>query len=607
MAVDIPGVRIGDSVWVAEDADVSPDARIEGPALIGSASRIMPGVWINGPAVIGDDTIIETGTKLSNSIVWNHVYIGENCRLRGAVVCRAVRLKNGSLLEEGSVVGDEVVVGSGSTINANVKIWPNKEIEAGAVVNESIVWAGSWKRGLFSSYGLTGLSNIEFTPEFAAKLGAAIGGLSARGSTVAISRDWSRAARMIKRALIAGLLSSGADIADLSALTIPNARHFARHARTAATLHVQNSPLDARSVDIRIFDSQGLDIDKRQERKLENLFFREDIRRVGHYEMGNISYPSGVIDRYVADLLAKLDLELVRPAGFKVLVDYDNGVASTALGRVLEEMNCTVIPLNASVEHAVAPQGADAFGARLQEMGVIVRAIRARMGVFIDSPGERCFLIDETGEVLDHGTAFAVLAELQLRQKPGMLVGPASSSIAFAMIGERFGGRFMPAKMTPGAVLRTAQHKETVLASDGHGGYAWPHFQVAFDASFTVARVLEMMAATGLSLNKARQDVPSVGYRHDILFCPWEAKGRVMRTVMERHLRDRVDLTDGVKVFVEGGWVLVVPDPDHPQYHVIASTEDRAQAERLVEEYGAMVRESVEEQRTEAQSVHERE
>ena len=209
--------------------------------------------------------------------------------------------------------------------------------------------------------------------------------------------------------------------------------------------------------------------------------------------------------------------------------------------------------------------------------------------------------------MLDHETAFAVLAELQLRLHPGMVVGPASASTAFAIIAERFGGRFMPAKMTPGAVLRSAQHKETVLASDGNGGYAWPHFQVAFDASFTAARALELMAATGLSLNRLRQEIPQVGYRHVTLFCPWEAKGRVMRTVMERHLRDRVDLTDGVKVFVDGGWALVVPDPDHPQYHVIASTQDPCRVDALLEEYVSLVRDTVDGLQAEAQGVAERE
>src|SRR3979409_462423 len=122
--------------------------------------------------------------------------------------------------------------------------------------------------------------------------------------------------------------------------------------------------------------------------------------------MGGITFPTGVVDRYVDDLLAKVDLELLRPAAFKVLVDYDNGVTSAALGRVLEEMNCSVIPLNASIEPPLMPQGTEAVNARLQEMGVIVRAVRARMGIFIDSPGERSVLIDEMGEVPDHETGF---------------------------------------------------------------------------------------------------------------------------------------------------------------------------------------------------------
>jgi mannose-1-phosphate guanylyltransferase/phosphomannomutase len=88
-------------------------------------------------------------------------------------------------------------------------------------------------------------------------------------------------------------------------------------------------------------------------------------------------------------------------------------------------------------------------------------------------------------------------------------------------------------------------------------------------------------------------------------FCPWEVKGRVMRTMMEKHLKDRVDLTDGVKVFVEGGWVLVVPDADRPEYHIIASTLDPVQSSRLVEEYSQLVRSVVAEAAPQAEAVVE--
>ncbi|HEY3194344.1 MAG TPA: sugar phosphate nucleotidyltransferase [Candidatus Dormibacteraeota bacterium] len=603
--VQIPAARKGDSLWIHEEAEVSPGARIDAPALIGAGAKVRAGAWINGPCVIGGYTTVDSGAKVSNSIIWDHTYIGENCRLRGTVVCRAVTVKNGCLLEEGSVVGSEVVIGNGSTVNPNVRIWPNKEVEPGAVVHESIIWAGSWKRGLFTSYGLTGLTNVEFTPEFGARLGAAVGALAPKGTEIAISRDYTRSARMIHRAVISGMISSGANATDLSVLPAPVARYWARHNRVSA-VHVQTSPVDPRSADIRIFDDHGLDLDKRMERKLESLYFREDIRRVSHYEMGRIIRRDGQTDRYTDDVIAKLDIEAVRGAAFKILVDYNNGASAMVLPRVLQEMNCTVIPLSAAPAEIVIEQDDATFHAHLLEMGVIVSAVKANLGVFIDTPGERCFLIDETGEVLDHDAAFAVLTQLALASRPGMVLGPASASLAFSMIADEMHSRFVPTKITPGAVLRAAQHAETVLASDGGGGYCWPDFAVSFDGIFTTVRILELLAHAPASIAALKKRIPPVAHRAAVEFCPWDVKGRVMRTMMEKHLRDRVDLTDGVKVFIQGGWVLVVPDADKPEYHIIASTLDPALSDRLVEEYAALVRSVVTEAAPESEGVVEK-
>jgi mannose-1-phosphate guanylyltransferase/phosphomannomutase len=602
--VQLPGDRVGDSTWIHPDAEVFDGARIDGPALIGAGAKVRAGAWINGPAVIGAYTTIDSGVKVSNSIVWDHSYVGLNSRLRGAVVCRSVTVKNGCLLEEGSVIGSDVTIGAGSTVNANVRIWPNKEVEPGAVVHESIIWAGSWKRGLFSSYGLNGLINIEITPEFAARLGAAIGALTPKGTEIAFSRDYTRSARMIGRALMSGMISSGTNVTDLSVLPAPICRYWARHNHVPA-VHVQTSPVDPRSADVRIFDDLGLDVDKRSERRLEGLFFREDIRRVSHYEMGRITRRDQQTDRYMEDLISKIDLETVRAANFKVVLDYNNGAVAMVLPQVLRELNCSVIPLNAAPAEIVMEQDDATFQAHLQEMAVITSAVKAKLGVFIDAPGEKCFIVDETGTVLDHNAAFAVLTELALTGKQGMVLGPASASLAFSMIAERLSSRFVPTKITPGAVLRAAQHAEAVLASDGGGGYCWPDFAISFDAIFTVARVLELLAKTGTSLGALRARIPQVTDRTAIEFCPWEVKGRVMRTMMEKHLKDRVDLTDGVKVFVDDGWVLVAPDADRPEYHIIASTTDAGHAQRLVDEYSQLVRSIVSEAAPQAEAVVE--
>src|ERR671936_2727885 len=124
--VDIPGERREGNVWVGEDVEWGIGVRVQGPAYIGREAKIKAGVFLNGPVCVGNFSVVDENTKVSNSIIWPYSYIGENSRLRQAIVCRHVTIKNGCLLEEGAVIGDEVAIGAGITIDAGVKIWPDK-------------------------------------------------------------------------------------------------------------------------------------------------------------------------------------------------------------------------------------------------------------------------------------------------------------------------------------------------------------------------------------------------------------------------------------------------------------------------------------------------
>src|SRR5881396_2044549 len=134
---------------------------------------------------------------------------------------------------------------------------------------------------------------------------------------------------------------------------------------------------------------------------------------------------------------------------------------------------------------------------------------------------------------------------------------------------------------------------------------AGPTLRCHFASILPFGGVLGRLAKTGTSLGSLRSRIPVVKHRAAVEFCPWEVKGRVMRTMMERHLKDRVDLTDGVKVFVDDGWVLVAPDADRPEYYVIASTTDAGHSDRLVEEYSQLVRSVVAEAAPQEEAVVE--
>jgi mannose-1-phosphate guanylyltransferase/phosphomannomutase len=399
---------------------------------------------------------------------------------------------------------------------------------------------------------------------------------------------------MIKRAMIAGMMSGGASIIDLSELPIPVVQYYARQHPIAGAVHIQMSPLDSRSADIRMFDGNGVIFDKKTERKVENVFFREDIRRVHFYEMGDITYPTDAVDSYVDGLLALIDVETLRRAHPRVLVDFDHGSASIVLPRLFKELNVEAIPLNAGFDETYQSKTRDAFAEARRQSALITRTLGCRLGAYIDYGSERIFLIDELGELLDHHEALGVVAMLALRAQPGVLVAPATVPQSVARLVRSIAGAdFVPGKAEPAALLRSAQQHQARLASDGNGGYVFPDHHLAFDGIFTLIKLLELLAKDGRAISAVRKEIPQEAYEHRAEAVPWDAKGRVMRTMVEMHRDASVDLADGIKVFVDGGWVLVLPDPDMPTYHIIVSLEDSARAKALADRYSDLVRSAV--------------
>lgn len=579
---EIGGRREG-NVWIGEGVEFGLGARIEGPAFIGDEAKIKANAFINGPAVIDRFCVVDDNAKVSNTIVWAGSYIGETCRLRQSVIGRSVTIKNNCVLESGTVIGDDCIIGKATRINSGVKIWPHKEIEPGSTVRESVVWAGEWKRGLFSSYGMGGLVNVELTPEFCARLGAAFGAMLSKGAQVAVTRDQARSSRMIKRAMIAGIVSAGARVLDLSALPVPVTQFATRALGCAAGLHVLVSPLDQRSADIRFFDAEGFPLDKRDERRLENLFFREDFRRASFYEMGDIEYATPLAD-YMTLVLDSIDVEAIRRAHLRVLVDYDHSAVSLVLPELLSHLDVDVISVHAGFTEHQRPRSAP------DEAALITRAIGADVGCVLNASGERLVVVDDDGVVVSSHQAMGVIAELLMSRESGVVLTPATVPHWLARMVEAHRSTSASSKADAASILRAADDRAALFAADGEGGFIWPRHLAAFDATYTVIKLLELRAVSGSTLSSIRTALPQATYLTASEFCPWEAKGMVMRTLIEQHRDVSVDLTDGLKVLLPDGFVLVAPDPDAPAYRIVASLDDPVEAQTLLSDYGHRVR-----------------
>ncbi|EFH89515.1 mannose-1-phosphate guanyltransferase [Ktedonobacter racemifer] len=589
--IDIPAKNIGGNIWCEEGVEIASDAQLYGPIYLAHECKVKPGAIIHGPSTIGHYSIIDERAQVDRSIVWNNSYIGERSELRGAIVGSSTSVKGKAVMFEGSVIGDNSSIQEGAIIQPNVKIWPDKEIEAGAVINTSIIWGSQGRRSLFSRHGVTGLVNIDITPEFATRLGAAYGATLPRGSAVGLNRDDHRTSRMIKRGINAGLPSAGVDVNDINQVPLPVARYFIRNTDAVGGVHVRVSPYDPRAVDIKLFDQNGLDINKTTERKIENLFFREDYRRVYLDEIGAIEVLSNaeVTGRYLEGFNSIVDYEAVRKRKFQLVVDYAHSSTIQLLPQIFNKLGCEVIVLNTTTDDS-STGPVDDEGRSMQRLAAVTSALNTDMGIRIDAGGERISLVDDRGRVLDGMKMLAVMASLYLRaHRGGTVAVPVTAPSALQHIAKRYDGYIQHTKVLSHALMTAASREGVVMVGDGRGGFVFPALQPAFDGMLAIAKLLELLSTFDMRLSEVVDDLPSYYMSTTHVTCPWEHKGKVMRILSEQYRERRAKPIDGIKIDLGSEWVLVLPDADNPLFHVVAESVSSEQAQALAEKYARVV------------------
>ncbi|MGF1458535.1 MAG: sugar phosphate nucleotidyltransferase [Leptolyngbyaceae cyanobacterium] len=576
-----PGVRVG------QNTEIDPSAQLEPPVMIGDNCRIGARVKLKSGTIIGDNVTIGNDAQLERSIVWNGAIVGEEAYLQACIISRGTRVDRRAHVLEGAVIGALSTVGEEAQISPKVRVWPNKQIESGATLNINLIWGNTAQRNLFGQRGVSGLANIDITPEFAVKLGAAYGSTLKAGSNVTVSRDQRSISRMVSRSLISGLMSVGINIQNLEATAIPLARAVMPSLGVNGGIHVRLHPDRPDHILIEFFDENGIDIPKSKEKKIEGAYFKEDLRRAQINEIGSVTYPSRVIEAYSQAFEEHLNVEAVRSSNSKVVIDYAYAVSGAVLPRLLAKCDCDAVVLNASLTQN-APTGSDRES-MLSQLGQVVQALQATFGVQVSANGEQFILVDEVGTPIRGETLTALVTHMVLTANPrGTVVVPVHATGAIEHIARRHDGNVIRTKVNPTALMEACQENENVvLGGSSDMGFIFPQMHPGFDAMFCIAKIIEMLTVQEHTLGQIWSELPRISHRIQTLRCPWTSKGALMRYLVETHPSDQLELVDGVKILDPDidGWILVLPDAGEPLVHIYANSEDREWVDENLNQY----------------------
>jgi mannose-1-phosphate guanylyltransferase/phosphomannomutase len=593
----LPGIQLEGRIFIGETASFEHLENIAGPAFIGNYGKIDPEASIGAYSVLGNNIVVKDHAEVRNSVIDANTYIGASSKVYGAIVGKNVDIKPGATLAEGVAIGDECVIGEQAAIAPDVKVYPFKTVESGAQINSSIIWESRGTAQLFGKDGVVGLINVDITAELALRLAMAYGTVLPKGSLVTTSRDAHPASRVIKRALICGLSSTGQIVRDLRVASSAINRFEVKNGNCQAGMHVRIASWDPEMIQIQLFEYPGVNISEKRQKDIEKYYGRQDFRRAFYSEFGEIQFPDRAVETYVRGLTQACDLDRIAKRAYRLVIDHSYSPASLTLPLILGSMNAEVLAMRAFSDQQRPTLGPEELGAHLMEVRRLVQAMEADLGLIIDPGAERLYLVDDQGSEVPLEKALLLFVKLVAQQagRGQRIVVPLTVTRLAERMAEPFGVQVTRTKVSLPELAKEASGDGVVFAGSLGGGYIFPQFLPAFDAVMSLAKLLELLAPQARPLSEQIADIPASTLVHRTVPCPWSLKGTVMRTATEELQRragdgDSVSLIDGVQVQRDDGWMQLLPDADEPVFHVYAEGDDGEASGRLAEDLLGVVR-----------------
>ncbi len=348
---EIAGFEIADGVWIDDGAIVDPDAKIDGPVVLGEHAKVEAGAHIREFTVIGNNSVVKSGAFLHRAIIHDNAYVGEGVNLRGCILGRNADVRRGARLEEGVVLGDEGFVGENAVLQPNVKVYPFKSVEAGAVIGRSIIWESRGTRTLFGHRGVSGLINIDITPgtrrpprrRVRRDAEARLDGGHLPRPVPRRADDQARVHRRPERVRDPRPRPRGRAGAG-RALPPPHRPRDRRRLRRDGPRRRRSRSRSGSSTPPAPTST------KAAERAIERVYFREDARRAFPDEIGELRFPPRALEFYQAGLLSTLDVDAIRRANVKAVVDCAFGPTALVLPGILGRLGTDILTVNSYVD-----------------------------------------------------------------------------------------------------------------------------------------------------------------------------------------------------------------------------------------------------------------
>lgn len=575
-------------LYTLGENQIDDSVEITGTVLLGHNVTIKKNTKLTN-TVIGDNVTIGSGSKIKNSVFWENIQTGNGVLMDGCIICNDNIIEKNVTATAGLILAEGCEVGELTRFDKDVTIWPDKKIEPASVVTNNLILGSKYKNSIFEDGSVYGKSNIELSCEMATKLAEALGAQLPVYATVVVGRDHDKNSRMIKRAFLGGLLSSGINILDLKEVP-PSALRYtlANNRDLSAGVHFKRCLNDTASSEITLFNEEAMKIHSESAKTIEKTFFAEKFRRVDYSQIGHIRESEHHLEclNYQHDIEGRIDHKIVKHENFKAVVDLMHGTTIDIFPKIINSIGMEHITLNSYYDEQKLSNIAVLEKRSQLTVSKIVRCLNYDVGILIYPNAQQLTFVAENGVVLSKIKAlFAVLELMNMAaadtKKKVFLPTWAPDIKHFEnLIVER--GKY--------ADFTVQKLQEYALIATIDGNFAFTEFSYTRDAIYASLKIMELLSTYKVTLSSLVSSLEHFYYEQFKVECPQKLKGTMMRKFLQYAKGKKSDSQIGVKIWEsEKNWVLMIPDQYSEHLNLYIQAVDDVQGQTLYRRYLEMI------------------
>lgn len=439
--------------------------------------------------------------------------------------------------------------------------------------------------------GVRGVVGDSLTPSLLTRFAQAFGTYLGSG-TIVIGRDPRTSGEMVKQAVIAGLLSSGCRVIDIGMCPVPTVQLMVRDHRALGGIAITASHNPAEWNALKFIGTDGLFLNSERAREMLDIYHQGEYTKVAGAAMREVEERPGATDVHISKIVETLGVLPQSGKKLRVVLDACNGAGSLVGPRLLEALGAEVIAINVTPDGKF-PRPAEPLAENLTALCDAVRENHADVGFAQDMDADRLAVVSEQGIPIGEDYTLVLATLYVLSHEVGPVVANLSTSSVLEAVTGRFGSSLFLSKIGEVNVTEEMQKQNAVIGGEGNGGVIYPRINFARDSLVGMALVLHLLAKSGQSITELVNDLPRYSMIKEKLDCPSHKIATILGMVRREYAGYAMDVRDGVKVMIPGGWFLVRGSNTEPIIRVIGEGATEEGVRNIIDSVYAKVRASL--------------